>query len=76
MPNSAKNSANTIVAYLRDELVLADLDMEAVFRMRLHDPRIRRERSADEDKGLRKIDLPDVVRPIRKNHLYLKRIKL
>ncbi len=27
-----------------EDLVLADLDMEAVFRMRLHDPRIRRER--------------------------------
>jgi NAD+ synthase (glutamine-hydrolysing) len=42
-----------------EDLVLADLDMEAVFRMRLHDPRIRRERSANEEKSLRKIELPD-----------------
>ena len=40
-----------------EDLVLADLDMEAVFRMRLHDPRIRRERLANEEKSLRKIDL-------------------
>jgi NAD+ synthase (glutamine-hydrolysing) len=42
-----------------EDLVLADLDMEAVFRMRLHDPRIRRERLANEEKSLRKIELPD-----------------
>jgi NAD+ synthase (glutamine-hydrolysing) len=42
-----------------EDLVLADLDMEAVFRMRLHDPRIRRERLANEKKSLRKIELPD-----------------
>lgn len=41
-----------------EDLVLADLDLEAVFRMRLHDPRIRREKRNDEEKGLRKIDLP------------------
>jgi NAD+ synthase (glutamine-hydrolysing) len=40
-----------------EDLVLADLDMEAVFRMRLHDPRIRRERFSEEEKGLRKIEL-------------------
>ena len=40
--------------------------MEAVFRMRLHDPRIRRERLAEEEKGLRKIELPDQTRSIRK----------
>ena len=49
-----------------EDLVLTDLDMDAVFRMRLHDPRIRRERLAEEEKGLRKIDLPDYIRPIRK----------
>jgi NAD+ synthase (glutamine-hydrolysing) len=42
-----------------EDLVLADLDMEAVFRMRLHDPRIRRERLANEEKSLRKIVLPN-----------------
>ena len=40
-----------------EDLVLADLDMEEVFRMRLHDPRIRRERLADEERSLRRIDL-------------------
>ena len=49
-----------------EDLVLTDLDMEEVFRMRLHDPRVRRERLADEEKGLKKIDLPDNIRPIRK----------
>lgn len=42
-----------------EDLVLADLDMDAVFRMRLHDPRIRRERLAEDEKILKKIDLPD-----------------
>lgn len=41
-----------------EDLVLADLDLEAVFRMRLHDPRVRREKLTGEEKGLRKIDLP------------------
>jgi NAD+ synthase (glutamine-hydrolysing) len=41
-----------------EDLVVADLDMEAVFRMRLHDPRIRRDREADEDKALKRIALP------------------
>jgi NAD+ synthase (glutamine-hydrolysing) len=42
-----------------EDLVLADLDMEAVFRMRLHDPRIRRERFSEEEKNLKKIELPN-----------------
>jgi NAD+ synthase (glutamine-hydrolysing) len=42
-----------------EDLVLADLDMESVFRMRLHDPRIRRERFSEEEKSLKKIELPD-----------------
>jgi NAD+ synthase (glutamine-hydrolysing) len=42
-----------------EDLVVADLDMEAVFRMRLHDPRIRREREAEEEKGIRKVNLAD-----------------
>ncbi len=41
-----------------EDLILADLDMEAVFRMRLHDPRIRREKFAEGEKGIKKIDLP------------------
>jgi NAD+ synthase (glutamine-hydrolysing) len=49
-----------------EDLVLADLDMEAVFRMRLHDHRIRRERLGDEEKGLRKIDLSDQTHSVRK----------
>ncbi len=49
-----------------EDLVLADLDMEAVFRMRLHDPRIRRERLAEEEKGLKKIELPSPNHSLRK----------
>ncbi|NWG03282.1 MAG: NAD+ synthase [Syntrophaceae bacterium] len=41
-----------------EDLIFADLDMESVFRMRLHDPRIRREKQGEEEKGLRKIELP------------------
>ena len=44
-----------------EDLVLADLDMESVFRMRLHDPRIRREKHAEEEKGLRKIELSNQI---------------
>ncbi len=50
-----------------EDLVLADLDMESVFRMRLHDPRIRREKHAEEEKGLRKIELPDQNPSVRKS---------
>jgi NAD+ synthase (glutamine-hydrolysing) len=49
-----------------EDLVLADLNMDEVFRMRLHDPRVRRERSADEEKGLKRIDLSHHIRPVRK----------
>jgi NAD+ synthase (glutamine-hydrolysing) len=49
-----------------EDLVLADLDMEAVFRMRLHDPRIRRERLGNGEKSLKKIDLPDHSPPVKK----------
>ena len=48
-----------------EDFVLADLDMEAVFRMRLHDPRIRREKLSEE-KELMKIDLPNRTHPLRK----------
>jgi NAD+ synthase (glutamine-hydrolysing) len=56
-----------------EDLVLADLDMEAVFRMRLHDPRIRRERSINEEKSLKKIELPDYRPSIKKKPLIPKR---
>jgi NAD+ synthase (glutamine-hydrolysing) len=49
-----------------EDLVLADLDMEAVFRMRLHDPRVRRERLSEEEKGLRRIDLSGKNHPTQK----------
>jgi NAD+ synthase (glutamine-hydrolysing) len=49
-----------------EDLVIEDLDMEAVFRMRLHDPRIRRERLTEEDKGLRKITLPNRSHQVKK----------
>jgi NAD+ synthase (glutamine-hydrolysing) len=48
-----------------EDLVLADLDMEAVFRMRLHDPRIRKEKLSEE-KELMKINLPNPTRAMRK----------
>jgi NAD+ synthase (glutamine-hydrolysing) len=50
-----------------EDLVLADLDMESVFRMRLHDPRIRRERTViNEEKNLKRIDLPDQINPVKR----------
>ncbi len=49
-----------------EDLILADLDLEAVFRMRLHDPRIRREAQGEEEKGLRRIDLEGQKRPRRR----------
>jgi NAD+ synthase (glutamine-hydrolysing) len=56
-----------------EDLVLADLDMESVFRMRLHDPRIRKEKHAEEEKGIRKIELPDQSPSIRKRPALPKR---
>jgi NAD+ synthase (glutamine-hydrolysing) len=56
-----------------EDLVLADLDMESVFRMRLHDPRIRREKHAEEEKGLRKIELSNQIRSNRKRPAIPKR---
>ena len=52
-----------------EDLVLADLDMEAVFRMRLHDPLIRREKLANEKKSLKKIELSDHSLPVKKRSL-------
>jgi NAD+ synthase (glutamine-hydrolysing) len=49
-----------------EDLVLADLDMEAVFRMRLHDPRIRKEKLVNGERGLTKIDLPNRRSAVRK----------
>jgi NAD+ synthase (glutamine-hydrolysing) len=49
-----------------EDLVMTDLNMEAVFRMRLHDPRIRRERVSEEDRGFRKIELSNQTRPNRR----------
>jgi NAD+ synthase (glutamine-hydrolysing) len=56
-----------------EDLVLADLDMEAVFRMRLHDPRIRRERLSEEEKSLQKIELPDQSHSSKKKPAISKR---
>jgi len=55
---------------IEEDLVLADLDMESVFRMRLHDPRIRKEKHAEEEKGIRKIELP------RQNHYAMEKPSL
>jgi NAD+ synthase (glutamine-hydrolysing) len=50
-----------------EDLVLSDLDMESVFRMRLHDPRIRRERTViNEEKNLKRVDLPDQINPVKR----------
>jgi NAD+ synthase (glutamine-hydrolysing) len=49
-----------------EDLVMADLNTEAVFRMRLHDPRIRRERLSDEERGLRKIELSNQARSAKR----------
>ncbi len=49
-----------------EDLVMADLNTEAVFRMRLHDPRIRRERVSEEEKGLRKIELSNQNRSAKR----------
>jgi NAD+ synthase (glutamine-hydrolysing) len=56
-----------------EDLILTDLDMEAVFRMRLHDPRIRREKLAEEEKELMKINLPDQRPSVRKRPALPKR---
>lgn len=56
-----------------EDLVLADLDMESVFRMRLHDPRSRREKHAEEEKGLRKIELSNQIRLNKKRPALSKR---
>ncbi|MGQ9777005.1 MAG: NAD+ synthase [Thermodesulfobacteriota bacterium] len=45
----------------KEDLILTDLDLEAVFRIRLHDPRIRREKTTEEGKGIRRIELPDPI---------------
>src|SRR5512139_2487504 len=56
-----------------EDLILADLDLDAVFRMRLHDPRIRREKLTIEEKGLKKIDLTNRKRVVRKKTCIPKR---
>jgi NAD+ synthase (glutamine-hydrolysing) len=50
----------------QEDLVMADLNTEAVFRMRLHDPRIRRERVSEEDRDLRKIELSNQNRSAKR----------
>jgi NAD+ synthase (glutamine-hydrolysing) len=49
-----------------EDFILADLDMEEVFRMRLHDPRIRREKSGNNEKDVKKIQLPNHRSPGKK----------
>jgi NAD+ synthase (glutamine-hydrolysing) len=41
-----------------EDLVVADVDLEAVFSARLHDPRLRKGRSLDAGEGAPRIDLP------------------
>ena len=47
----------------QEDLIVADLDMDAVFRSRLHDPKPRKEKPAD----LREIGNPEVT-PLSKYH--------
>ncbi len=56
-----------------EDLVMADLNTEAVFRMRLHDPRIRRERMSEEERGLRKIELSNQTGSHRRRPLLSQR---
>ena len=56
-----------------EDLVMADLNMEAVFRMRLHDPRIRKERLSEEERGFRKIELSNQTHSNRKRPILSKR---
>jgi len=56
-----------------EDLVLSDLDFEAVFRIRLHDPRIRREKMVEGEKGIKKIELPELTPPSRRKPLLPKR---
>jgi len=44
-----------------DDLVLADVDLEAVFGARLHDPRLRKGRALESGEQVPRIDLPPVV---------------
>jgi NAD+ synthase (glutamine-hydrolysing) len=56
-----------------EDLVMADLNMEAVFRMRLHDPRIRREKLSEEERGLKKIELSNQTRSSGKRPILSKK---
>ncbi len=59
-----------------EDLVVADLDMEEVFRIRLHDPRIRRERtSTTERNDLKKITLEPLSYKNKKFNLPKRDIK-
>ncbi len=59
-----------------EDLVVVDLDMEEVFRIRLHDPRIRRERtSTTERNDLKKITLEPLSYKNKKFNLPKREIK-
>ncbi|MDX9832676.1 MAG: NAD+ synthase [Anaerolineae bacterium] len=46
-----------------EDLVVADLDLATVFRQRLHDPRLRRERAGGEAGSVRRAELPGAWTP-------------
>jgi NAD+ synthase (glutamine-hydrolysing) len=48
-------------ASFAEDLVVTDVDLEAVFNARLHDTRLRKERALDEDGPLERIDIPLVA---------------
>jgi NAD+ synthase (glutamine-hydrolysing) len=48
-----------------EDLVVADVEMDAVFNARLHDPRLRKERALDSGESTPRIELPMGAAPAR-----------
>ena len=48
-----------------EDLVVADVELDAVFNARLHDPRLRKERALDSGESTPRIELPMSVAPSR-----------
>ncbi len=48
-------------AAFAEDLVIADLDLDEIFRARLHDTRLRKERSLDDERPLTRIVLPPLA---------------
>jgi NAD+ synthase (glutamine-hydrolysing) len=48
-----------------EDLVIADVELDAVFNARLHDPRLRKERALDSGESTPRIELPMAAPPAR-----------